>query len=297
MTLSEAWVDGLAGWASGAMVVAVVQPIDTILTRAQASISLPTSIHDHPVRAPTAATATTTATTLSYYQLLRQLTHSFGVSSLWRGSAPMIYAVPLQNALLMGGYGMGKQWSSSHDRNDATNTNNHLLSVFIGGSVGGIAQSFLMSPVELIKVQQQIYVANRGGGWSSSSSSLVHHWQRGLTATLLRDGIPHGVWFASYEWSKTELTRQLLDMEDPQHPPYGIGSLTTMNQVGVPMMAGAVAATVAWVRVLLSLHLRLPHRRSQMHTTTNHSPIATNNRPLDILSILSRLGFKPPTYS
>jgi solute carrier family 25 carnitine/acylcarnitine transporter 20/29 len=147
-----------------------------------------------------------------------------------------------------------------------------------------------MSPVKLIKVQQQIYVANRGGGWSSSSSSLVQHWQRGLTATLLRDGIPHGVWFASYEWSKTELTRQLLDMEDPQHPSYGIGSLTTMNQVGVPMMAGAVAATVAWVRVLLSAS-------AFRNESNNHSPIFTINRPLDIPLILSRLGFKPPTYS
>ena len=33
-------------------------------------------------------------------------------------------------------------------------------------------------------------------------------WDRGLVATLLRDGIPHGVWFASYEYCKTEMLQR-----------------------------------------------------------------------------------------
>ena len=176
----------------------------------------------------------------------------------------MIYAVPFQNALLMGGYGIGKQWgSSSSTSGTGSNSNNNLWSVFIGGSVGGVAQSFLMSPVELIKVQQQVHQGatatttaatmtamieppppstSSSSSWSMLRSLFFHqstHWQRGLTATLLRDGIPHGVWFASYEWSKQELTA-ITSSGTPT---------TTVNQVGVPMMAGAFAATVAWVRI------------------------------------------------
>jgi len=236
MTLSEAWVDGLAGWASGAMVVAFVQPIDTVLTRSQASLSTTNPMMIHPQ--PQAGSSS-----LSYYQLYRQLTHRFGISSLWRGSAPMIYAVPAQNALLMGGYGVGKQWSCS-DGNGSDGDSpsiNSLWTIFIAGSVGGVAQSFLMSPVELIKVQQQVHVTTTGSAtFLQSSSTVMNHWQRGLTATLLRDGIPHGVWFASYEWSKQQLLyhcQQTLGY-DENH---------SMNQAGVPMAAGAFAATVAWV--------------------------------------------------
>ena len=49
-----------------------------------------------------------------------------GTTSLWRGSTPMVSAVPLQNALLMSGYGWGKRLSGgvddeeggSHNRNE-----------------------------------------------------------------------------------------------------------------------------------------------------------------------------------
>jgi len=45
---------------------------------------------------------------------------------------------------------------------------------------------------------------------TSSKSSSVSAW-RGLGATLLRDGIPHGAWFASYEFAKVELTKMRND--------------------------------------------------------------------------------------
>ena len=49
---------------------------------------------------------------------------------------------------------------------------------------------------------------------------------RNKKATLLRDGIPHGVWFVSYEYSKQQLA------------PY--------DDVTNSLVSGAVAATVAW---------------------------------------------------
>ena len=229
MTLSDSWIDFLAGWCSGGAAVIAIQPVDTVLTRLQAG---------NP-RLVTAIPATATAN-------VRGLVSSVGVASLWRGSSAMIGAVPLQNALLMGGYGVGKRWSS--DQEDSSQE--ALTAIFVGGCVGGVLQSFLMSPVELIKVNQQIHteqsalavgkevvhkVAASGGGSA---------W-RGLGATLLRDGLPHGIWFVSYEICKNYMeslttSKGSLDNSEKKETNWSI-----------PLASGAVAATVAWVRIYL----------------------------------------------
>ena len=218
MTLSEAWVDFIAGWASGAASVLAMQPVDTMLTRFQA------------------ASSSSYTSTAIVQQQTRGLVSSAGFQALWRGSSAMISAVPMQNALLMGGYGLGKQWSADNDNEDA------LMSVFIGGCTGGILQSFLMSPVELMKVNQQVI----GKSTKDAAKELIdglskrnQSW-RGLTATLLRDGIPHGVWFLSYEWSKTFMLKQ-------KENSLVKGNSTSYEQLTVPLTSGAVAATVAWL--------------------------------------------------
>lgn len=227
MPISESWIDFIAGWASGAMAVMTCQPVDTVLTRLQAGEALVVGSASSNVRVQT-----------------RGLVQNFGFASLWRGSSAMISAVPFQNALLMGGYGVGKQWAASHHESNQSAT---LASVFVGGCTGGVVQSFLMSPVELVKVNQQVH-ANKtvaaaakelwSGGFTNRTS-----W-RGLNATLLRDGIPHGVWFASYEWCKTAMSSG--DKEGG-----GGSTTTTTEQIVVPMVSGAFAATVAWVRVYI----------------------------------------------
>lgn len=213
MTLSEAWVDFIAGWASGAASVLTMQPVDTVLTRFQAASS-----------------------TAIVQQQTRGLVSSDGFQALWRGSSAMISAVPMQNAMLMGGYGVGKQWAAQNDSEDA------LMSVFIGGCTGGILQSFLMSPVELMKVNQQVI----GKSARDAAKELIRglskrnqSW-RGLSATLLRDGIPHGVWFASYEWCKTFMVKQ------NENSLAKGKSTSSYEQLTVPLTSGAVAATVAW---------------------------------------------------
>mmetsp|Transcript_20842 Transcript_20842/g.43506 ORF Transcript_20842/g.43506 Transcript_20842/m.43506 type:complete len:123 (+) Transcript_20842:167-535(+) len=54
----------------------------------------------------------------------------------------------------------------------------------------------------------------------------------------MRDGIPHGVWFASYEYAKTELTCYRLREKE---------SKTAEDDIAIPMISGAFAATTAWV--------------------------------------------------
>jgi len=216
MPLSDAWVDFVAGWCSGAAAVLALQPVDTVLTRWQAGL---------------VAAATTNGPTASgggtafLRNMARSLTESAGTTALWRGSSPMIGAVPIQNALLMGGYGVGQKYSETYDA-----TNHRIAAIFVGGCTGGILQSFLMSPVELVKVSQQCAGKSFSAASSDVLANIMHSkaW-RGLGATLLRDGVPHGVWFAAYEVCKQQLKENVID--DP---------------VIVPLTSGAVAATVAW---------------------------------------------------
>mmetsp|Transcript_9406 Transcript_9406/g.10947 ORF Transcript_9406/g.10947 Transcript_9406/m.10947 type:complete len:296 (+) Transcript_9406:149-1036(+) len=216
---NEVIVDLIAGWTSGAISVSCTQPIDTILTRMQAGVESNPSKKQNNQMHEFNKTAHTTKSFVS----------KSGITSLWRGSSAMIGAIPLQNALLMAGYGYGKRWCELYQPDSI------FLGVFIGGCVGGMFQSFLMSPVELIKVNQQV-----AGKSLSSATSLVATgifsrgigW-RGLEATLLRDGLPHGVWFASYEYMKQYLEKvESIDK--------------TQNSSFIALFSGAFAAFTAW---------------------------------------------------
>eukprot|EP00957_Ditylum_brightwellii_P201881 15327647-Ditylum_brightwellii.AAC.1 len=177
---NEVYIDLIAGWASGAISIFCSQPIDTVLTRIQARPTNNVIINKTGCAVSTA----------------KSLVESQGMLALWRGSSPMIGAIPFQNPLMMAGYGYGKRWCEKHEPDDV------LLGVFIGGCTGGVAQSFLMSPVEI--------------AW------------RGLGATLLRDGLPHGVWFASYQYSKDYLSQ----IDDGTYP--GAFAAFTAWAVGYP---------------------------------------------------------------
>jgi len=197
MEPSSTIADLLAGFISGTVSTLAVHPIDTVLTRYQATDLVSTS--------KTVGSVALAET--------RSMAATLGVMSLWRGAPALIGAAPFQNACLMAGYGVGRRWSSV-DNEENDNTNTRYRDIFVGGVVGGIAQCFVASPAELIKVKRQVCDLRLMGKKSQNISA-------GFGATLLRDGIPHGVWFASYEWCK--------------------------NSTNNPLVSGAFAATVAWI--------------------------------------------------
>jgi solute carrier family 25 (mitochondrial carnitine/acylcarnitine transporter), member 20/29 len=115
------------------------------LTRMQANAAIQTTVGSGKL---ITTTPTNTYTGAVSVNIFRGMISNFGVTSLWRGSSPMIGAVPIQNALLMSGYGAGKRWSESDSSESRdSNDNDALVGVFVGGCVGGILQSFIMSPV------------------------------------------------------------------------------------------------------------------------------------------------------
>ena len=125
------WIsDFVAGWVSGAVSILACQPVDTILTRWQA------------VRPPIPSVLVAGAETVSgnfksssqYYSNWREMTldlyRTSGPRALWRGASPVIVAAPLQNALLMGGYGFGSRYfSGESDVNCHVRSNWELYSL------------------------------------------------------------------------------------------------------------------------------------------------------------------------
>jgi solute carrier family 25 carnitine/acylcarnitine transporter 20/29 len=278
MSSESSWIDFTAGWISGGISTLAIQPVDTILTRMQANVSIHQNVPSTSSSTLNKVAATQVSSTSSSSaaamavrptSIFRSMISNFGITSLWRGSSAMIGAVPIQNAVLMTGYGYGKRWTTGTDdnNNDAVeNSSDVLLGVFMGGCVGGILQSFVMSPIELIKVSQQVIgksglestssvisglfkptTSSSNSNISSGRGSTISAW-RGLGATLLRDGIPHGVWFASYEYAKVELTKykQQNHINNNNNNNERRSTTTTEDEIVIPMVSGAFAATTAW---------------------------------------------------
>ena len=212
--------DFIAGWASGVAGLALTQPVDFVLTRMQSG---------------------------------RVAASEASVLGMFRGAMPLFATVPLNNAMLMYGYGVGKSVSESRGESS-------LMPIFVGGCAGGFAQSFLQSPVELLKVRLQLAAAGQqpstsaltlellrpsaeGAAAAPAAVSVPPLLSRGLYATLLRDVVPHGVWFLSYDWAKKKL-EQCTAAASP-----ATQELTEPHPLGVveQLSAGAYAAVAAWV--------------------------------------------------
>lgn len=204
--------DFAAGWVSGVAGLFMTQPVDYVLTRLQSG----------SVRTDAGG--------------LR------GLVGMWRGIMPLVATVPINNAMLMYGYGVGKSFA---EKDGVPRSATSLWPIFLGGCAGGFVQSFLQSPVELIKVRLQLATMGEVPSTGALAQTLfnVQTCFRGLNATLLRDVVPHGVWFTSYEWSKRKLEERAVALDQAkaaaaEPPPLGAAE---------QLSAGAFAAFAAWV--------------------------------------------------
>jgi len=219
--------DFVAGWVSGVAGLALTQPVDFVLTRLQSGAA-----HRPP------------QTWLG----------------MWRGSVPLFATVPLNNAMLMYGYGVGKGIGEARE-------DQSLLPVFLGGCAGGFAQSFLQSPVELLKVRLQLAVGQQLPSTSALTLELLRPspagtttgaalavptlpplLHKGLYATLLRDVVPHGVWFAAYEYSKKGFEQRAAESAGPAAvAALAEGAPPPPLSTAAQLSAGSFAAIAAWV--------------------------------------------------
>ena len=260
----EFFVDAISGWLGGAISTTVVQPVDTILTRVQ-SVSIPLkAASSSGVRvAMTAVTsASVTSTTITTTTTTRTVLHSVfrngGYKAFFRGLPAATMVIPLQNMLLFVGYGAGERWSKMKmehkgDQTSESRAGSSLTPVFVGGVCGGIVQSFVVAPFELLKVNQQV----RGGSAKDVAERLTRNsWRniavafRGLGPTVLRDGVPHGVWFASYEYFKRKCVERQIEREGEEQ------KLSSIEEMSCGACAGAVAWAVGYPFDTIKTHIQ-----------------------------------------
>lgn len=228
--MAENFDDFVAGWVSGSAGVVMTHPLDYLTTRLQSGTS--------------------------GGALFSGASRGDQFRMVWRGLGPLLGTVPLNNALLFYGYGAGVQFAQGRQSGETVS----LVPIFLGGCAGGAAQSFLQSPVELLKVRLQlagpdsaptagIVAARLLQAPSGRAAALKDVLSRGLGATLLRDVVPHGVWFATYEWAKRALAQRAGSLDQGASSTAFTADAAVAAPLSVPaqLTAGATAATVAWV--------------------------------------------------
>jgi len=110
---------------------------------------------------------------------------------LYRGITSPLYCLTFINAIIFGVYG---NLSRSLG---VTAENRTLASEFACGATAGVAQTFITSPMELIKTRKQLNT--QGGHVSIRSLIKQRELFRGLTATIARDAPAFGTYFATYQ--------------------------------------------------------------------------------------------------
>ncbi|KAI3858235.1 hypothetical protein MKX03_001036 [Papaver bracteatum] len=179
--------------------------------------------------------------TRSAFGVLRNIVSSEGPCALYKGMAAPLASVSFQNAMVFQAYAILSQAFNKSLNNDPPS----YKSVAIGGFGTGALQSFLLSPVELVKIRLQLQSnkpktnirENQEGPRSIIKSILKKEGfkglYRGLTVTVLRDAPGHGVYFWSYEYTREKL--------HPGCRKTGQETLKTM------LVAGGLAGVVSWI--------------------------------------------------
>lgn len=146
------------------------------------------------------------------------------VSALYKGMSSPMAGVAAVNAIVFGVYGNIQRRLPDP---------NSLTSHFVAGMTAGLLQSFICSPMEMVKTRMQIQSNNL---YKSPMQCLSHIYKsegyrgvfRGLNITLLREGPGFGSYFVCYE---------LLTRNESSE------SISTPHM----LLAGGTAGAVSWL--------------------------------------------------
>lgn len=125
-----------------------------------------------------------------------------GIRGFYYGiTSPLTFSAGL-NSVLFTSYNFSKKNLKFSNQN---------LTNFISGSFGGLCASFVMTPVELFKIQVQIQMKEKiySGPFHAALSIYkkkgIFGFYKGLFSTIMRDIPGRGIYFYSYEKIKTYL--------------------------------------------------------------------------------------------
>lgn len=124
-------------------------------------------------------------------QTIARVTREEGLSRLYRGLATPLATVALTNCVTFGVYGLAsRRWG-----------NNSALEAGRNGLCAGLVRSLVISPIEVIKIQQQVrpQLSLRQVTAEILGTVGLRGLTRGYTCTLTREPIAFFCYFSSFE--------------------------------------------------------------------------------------------------
>ena len=123
----------------------------------------------------------------------------FNVSNLYKGIIPPMIGVGIEKALVFGIYNSVKN-NNTFEITDKTHT-------AIAGGCAGFGASFIVTPIERIKILLQINDAKK------SEIYNVRHLFRGLSATFTRETPGFAIYFSTYEYLKNRHKKEITNYQ------------------------------------------------------------------------------------
>lgn len=199
-------LDFVAGCLGGSAGIVVGYPLDTI------KVHMQTQDYRNPKYKGT-------------WHCFRTIIAKESVAGLYRGMSSPMAGVAIVNAITFSVYGMTQKHMTNRDS---------LASHFIAGTMAGIAQSPICSPIELAKTRIQLQTSS--GQFSGPLQYLKHTYKyggyrgvfKGFNVTVLREAPSFGIYFLTYE----AITRS--SGNEPVSTP-------------CMLLAGGIAGTASWL--------------------------------------------------
>ncbi|KAJ1666346.1 hypothetical protein IW140_001075 [Coemansia sp. RSA 1813] len=209
------WKDFVAGSLAGAAQVAVGHPLDTIKVRMQIEGS---SVFKGPM------------------DCLTKTVRNEGILGLYKGMSSPLVGIAAVNSLLFWAYSYGKALQTG-----SVAITPSLDQIAAAGAAAGAINSFLASPVELLKVRLQVQYSTTAGDGSvlfKGPVSLAQHLAQrfgmrgimwGFWATVAREIPANAAFYTGFEFAKRSFAKLLTDGDTSK---LGIAPLMLSGSVG-----------------------------------------------------------------
>ncbi|CAM9231194.1 unnamed protein product [Choristocarpus tenellus] len=167
-----------------------------------------------------------------------------GMMGLYKGMAFPLGAQAVYKAVIFTVNGYAKRAFATKGFSDTS------LGIFSCGALSGTINSFIVTPVELVRNRLMLQYQKGPGtfeGPMECMKHILHHrgvfgmWQ-GLWPTMMRDGVGMGIYFLSFETTK----RGLMLLQSRQAGK----ELTTPQGYGTVLLAGSAAGISFWAVAL-----------------------------------------------
>jgi solute carrier family 25 carnitine/acylcarnitine transporter 20/29 len=218
--------DLASGSCAGAFTIIVVHPLDNLRTRMQVL-----DVNSSP------------------RQVILTLQQREGIRALYKGLTVPFLAQGVYKAVIFSTVGITKRFLTRHQP-----LLNPHVSAGICGGIAGCVNSFVVTPVEMIRNRQMLTTtAKFATPFEAAKHAIQHHGPlglyRGLPLTMLRDGIGLGFWFMTFNGIHLTLKERFGATPSSQNK-HNNSIIVPPPPLILVAMSGAAAGLAFWTTAL-----------------------------------------------